>query len=71
LNWSENSVKIADNPNNNDTYACLLYVLGDTAKAIQIEEKAIRLAKETESNKGAIERFSKKFEKMKAGEKLD
>ena len=67
LNWSENSVKIADNPNNNDTYACLLYVLGDTAKAMQIEERAIKLAKETNSNKEFIERF----QKMKAGEKLD
>ena len=69
LNWAENSVKIADKSYNNDVYACLLYVLGDTAKAIQIEEKAIRLAKE--SNEEFIEGPSKRFQKMKAGEKLD
>src|SRR3989344_4539569 len=33
LNWAEKSVKITDKFENNDTYACLLYVLGDTAKA--------------------------------------
>ena len=75
ITWAENSIKIADKAQNNDTYACLLYILGDTAKAIQIEEKAIKLIKETNNNEQVIawlnRDFQKKLQKMKAGEKLD
>ena len=71
LNWAEHSIKLSDKMYNNDTYASLLYVLGDTAKAIQIEEKAIKLAKEIGSNEKAIAWLDKKLQKMKDGEKLD
>ncbi len=74
LNWAENSVKIADKSYNNDTYACLIYILGDTAKAIQIEKRAIKLIK-IEKNEQYIDwlnkSLSKNLQKMKAGEKLN
>ena len=70
LSWAEKSVKRVDKFDNNDNYARLLYVLGDTAKAIQIEEKAIRLAKET-SNERFIEQLNYILQKMKNGERLD
>ena len=70
LSWAKKSVEISDRFDNNDTYACLLYVLGDTAKAIQVEERAIKLAKET-GNDGFIDYLNKTVQKMKNGEKLN
>ena len=67
--WAKKSVELENKAYNNDTYACLLYVLGDTTKAIQIEETAFKLAKN--NNEKNLEDYIKTLEKMRAGEKLD
>ena len=64
LTWSKRSIEQDENPMYIDTYANLLYKLGQKNEAIKQEEKAISLLKE-EDKKSYIETL----EKMKKGEK--
>jgi thiol-disulfide isomerase/thioredoxin len=42
--WAERSIKINSLPDNNDTYAAILYKLGRKEEAIKTEKEALRLA---------------------------
>jgi thiol-disulfide isomerase/thioredoxin len=65
LRWSKRSLEIyPKNPAWMDTYANLLYKLGQKEEAIIIEEEAMNL-----DNKESKEGFKKTLQKMKAGEK--
>ncbi len=46
LVWAKKSVELKDEPFNNDTYAALLFKLGNLQEAIRVEEKALQLAKD-------------------------
>ena len=63
--WSKKSLsgKDIDNPMYMDTYANLIYRLGNVEEAIRWEAKALKLEKEDK------ESYQKTIEKMKAGEK--
>ncbi|HEX8677598.1 MAG TPA: hypothetical protein VF700_10285 [Segetibacter sp.] len=62
LEWSKKSFKDNNNPMFIDTYANILYKLGNKEEAIKWEEKALALAK----NDKAIQET---LDKMKKGEK--
>jgi thiol-disulfide isomerase/thioredoxin len=65
LRWSKRSLEIyPNNPKLLDTYANLLYKLGQTKEAISKEEEVLRYTDKNE-NKG----FEETLRKMKAGEK--
>lgn len=71
LAWAKESVELSDYFYNNDTYACLLYVLGDTAKAIEFEEKAVKILEKDINKEKFIKDYEETLRKMKSGEKLD
>ncbi len=63
LSWSKKSLeKDQDNPAYLDTYANLLYKLGITEDATEIETKALTLVKDSEKKK-----YQETLDKMKAG----
>lgn len=61
LQWSERSLQFYESPEALDTYARLLYTLGDRARAVETEEKSLRLRKErgypTSSQEAALQRM--------------
>jgi hypothetical protein len=62
LSWSKKSLELSkDNPMYLDTYANLLYKLGQTKEAIEIESKALELidAKEKKSYEEALDKMKK------------
>ncbi|RYZ23979.1 MAG: DUF255 domain-containing protein [Chitinophagaceae bacterium] len=61
LGWSKASL-VTNDPNHMDTYANLLHKLGRTAEAIQVETKAMGMAKDKQS-------FQANIDKMKKGQK--
>ena len=69
VGWAKKSVELESKAYNNDTYASLLYITGDTLTAIKYEKKAIELAKK-EENIGFVDEMSKTLEKMKSRESL-
>lgn len=62
LEWSEVAVKREPTPEYVDTYANLLYKLGETKKAIEWEERAVKAVPDNKD-------LSKALEMMKKGEK--
>jgi len=65
LRWSGRSLELSiNNPQRLDTYANLLYKLGQKEEAITKEEEALRFAAEKD-----IKGFTETLLKMKAGEK--
>ncbi len=63
LSWSKKSLELdKDNPAYLDTYANLLYKLGQIKEAIEIETKALELVKESEKKS-----YQETLDKMKAG----
>lgn len=52
-----------------DTYASILYKFGERAKALQVEEKALDLAKKR-GNRQEIKNFTIVLERMKRGEEI-
>ncbi len=70
LFWSKKSIESSSEPFNNETYAHLLYALGDTAKAIEFQEKAIELLKKSGDRDAKTNYYTKILGKMRAGEKL-
>lgn len=64
---AEHLVEKDNKGENNDTYARLLYVTGNTAKAIEVEKRAIKLAKENK-DEALTEDFRKILQEMEAGE---
>jgi tetratricopeptide (TPR) repeat protein len=65
LRWSSRSLELSPNSSYKlDTYANLLYKLGQKEEAIAKEEEALRFA-----NKKEVKIFTETLKKMKAGEK--
>jgi thiol-disulfide isomerase/thioredoxin len=62
LLWSKRSISIKSEPDNNDTYAYLLFKTGNTKKAIKYEKIAISLAKQLSQPSTEFEKFLKKME---------
>lgn len=63
LSWSKRSVQQQEDPNFMDTYANLLYKLGQKDEAISWEQKALNLAPDN-----AKQTFQTALDKMKSGE---
>ena len=51
-----------------DTYANLLYKMGETTEALKWQELAVTKSRELDLGKGDIEDIQENFEKMKKGE---
>lgn len=66
LQWSKKSVDLTNNPMFIDTYANLLYKTGKKDVAIQWEQKALKLIKESNGDESS---YTETLEKMKKGEK--
>lgn len=63
LAWSDKSLKLdAKNPSLMDTYANILYKLGDKKKAIQVEEEAMGLV-----DAASAKSYQETLDKMKSG----
>lgn len=62
--WSKKSIDESNNPMYLDTYANLMYKLGNEEEAMEIELKALQLAPENEKNG-----YKETWTKMKKGEK--
>ena len=62
--WVIQSIKLNSNYNNNDTYASVLFKLGELKKALKQANKAILIAKENnldfESTKELLDKIKKK-----------
>ncbi len=61
-NWAKQSVKLSPRSANYDTYANLMFKLGNKEEAIKLEEQALKLAKE--SGESTID-YEKKIEEFK------
>ncbi|MBN9297454.1 MAG: DUF255 domain-containing protein [Filimonas sp.] len=64
LDWSKSSFKDNNNPAFIDTYANILYKMGNKEEALKWEEKAVSLASENEK-----QTYQETIDKMKKGEK--
>ncbi len=64
LDWSKRSLKDGKNPMYIDTYANILYKLGNKEEAIKWQEKAIAMVSDVDK-KG----YQETLDKMKKGEK--
>ena len=64
LSWSKKSIEQDEKPMYIDTYANLLYKLGQKEEAIKQEEKAISLLKDEDKKS-----YKETLEKMKKGER--
>lgn len=62
LEWSKKVIESEPTANHYDTYAEILYKLGRTKEAIDIQEKGLKLP----TGDGFIEEIKKNLEKMKA-----
>jgi hypothetical protein len=62
LDWSKRSFKDKENPAFMDTYANIIYKLGNKEEAIKWEEKALALSNNDKS-------YQETIDKMKKGEK--
>lgn len=67
MQWSERALQFYESPEVLDTYAHVAYQLGHTAKAIEAEEKAIRLRQKMGYPTGAYEAV---LQQMKANKPL-
>jgi len=57
VEWIKKSIELESNYYNHDTYAALLYKLGQKQEAIQAAEKAIEVAKDTEHDYSETEKL--------------
>jgi thioredoxin-related protein len=64
LDWSKNSFKDNNDPAFIDTYANILYKMGNKEEALKWEEKAVSLASESDKKN-----YQETIDKMKKGEK--
>ncbi len=69
LVWARRSIELENKAYNNDTYASLLYITGETEKAKKIQKTAIKLARE-DNNKEQAEYLEIRLKNMEAGKKL-
>jgi tetratricopeptide (TPR) repeat protein len=65
LIWSLKSIELSDVYPYNDTAASLYYKLGNKAKAKEMAEKAIKLAKEHNEDSAETQTLLRKIEAMK------
>jgi thioredoxin-related protein len=69
LKWMERAIfQKPDQPNNIDTYANLLYKIGQRDQAIFWEGRAIEIDKKNDGNLKDLKTFNDNLEKMKKGE---
>jgi len=62
--WAKRSIKLKDEPFNNDTYAAILFKLGKKEEAIRTEKKAIELARKKNL---PIKDYENSLSKMQSG----
>jgi thiol-disulfide isomerase/thioredoxin len=60
--WAKKSIALKSTSENNDTYANLMYKLGNKTEAIKYEKKAIAIAQKEKADTKAFEATLKKFE---------
>ena len=65
LFWSEFSIKLAKTPEKLDTYAHVLFTIGDIKKAIIVEESALELVKKDSQYKRFINEFENELVRFK------
>jgi thiol-disulfide isomerase/thioredoxin len=63
LIWAKQSVNLKPRDTNYDTYACLMFKLGNKDEAIKLEEEAIKFAKEMGKPTTEYEKNIEKFKK--------
>lgn len=67
LSWSKKSISIKSEPSNNDTYASLLFRMGNTKEAIMYEQTAISLAKNLSLS---TKEYEEKLRKMESSAEI-
>jgi thiol-disulfide isomerase/thioredoxin/uncharacterized protein (DUF1697 family) len=60
--WAKKSISLKSTSENNDTYANLMFKLGNKDEAVKYERKALELAKQEKVSTAAIEASLKKFQ---------
>jgi thioredoxin-related protein len=65
LAWAKRSTDLVENSSNTDTYAHLLYKLGQKKEALIAQEKAIALAKKSNEDKAFVLYLEEELAKMK------
>jgi len=61
--WAKQSVTLKPGAFNYDTYACLMFKLGNKEEAIKLEEQALKLAKESGESTSDYEKKIEEFKK--------
>ena len=59
--WAKKSIALKSTPVNNDTYANLMFKLGNKSEAVKFEKKAIAIAQKENADTTEFEANLKKF----------
>jgi thiol-disulfide isomerase/thioredoxin len=63
--WAKKSIALKSTPGNNDTYANLMFKLGNKSEAIKYEKKAIAMAQKEKAEVKGFERNLEQFQEKK------